>query len=276
MRYWDGAAWTDRVQPKNVPPPPPPGQPWSAQAPPPPPNYAPQPPGYGPTQAPPGQAPPGQAPLVDPWAGYSPAPAVATPAGRLGPDGQILAGWWRRAGGFLIDTLIIAVPTGIIWGIATVLITSNGGEIFNQQAFDDVMTQFENGVSPSTSEMLDVLASGFWATLAVATFVWLAISLVNGVYLISKTGQTIGDRAVHTRKVMAGRTVPGFGRALARWLIPNVLFAAISNLVPFGFVVTWADYLWPSWDSKSQTLHDKMVQTYVERADLAGPVVPRR
>ncbi len=270
IRYWDGQVWTDRVQPKSVPPPPPP----AATAVMPPPIAAPQPYSGAPYGYPPSA--PGQPPLLDPYGAYAPAPPLAGQVGRIGPDGQILAGWWRRVGGYLLDSLIVGLPAAIAWVVATVVITSNGGSIFDRDAWDDVVAQIEAGVTPSNSELFSVIAPGFWTVAIISAAVWLVLSLFNGVYLVSRSGQTLGDRAANVRKVMAGRTVPGFGTALARWLIPNVLFALVGNVVPFGFLLSWGDYLWPLWDPKSQTLHDKMVRTYVERADLAGPPVPRQ
>lgn len=280
IRFWDGLAWTDRVQPRSAPPPPPPPPPPFAPPPPPaaPPGqqpYAPQPNPAGTHGYPPGQQPPH---LVDPWAGggYAPAPQPAAPVGRIGPDGQILAGWWRRAGGYLIDSILVGIPASIAWVISTAVITGSGGSIFDADAWDNVVSTFEAGGTPSNSELLEVLAPGFWTVFVVATVVWLIASLINGVYLVSRSGQTIGDRAINVRKVMAGRTVPTFGTALARWLVPNVLFSIVANVVPLGFLIAWLDYLWPLWDSKSQTVHDKMVRTYVERSDFAGPPVERR
>lgn len=271
IRFWDGQAWTDRVQPKAAPPPPtapaaavpppvvPPTQPWDAAY------------GYGPGSGP---------QLADPYGGYGYAQAPGVPSagaipGRIGPDGQVLAGWWRRVGGYLIDGLVVGIPAAIASAIAVSIIAAGGGAVFDQAAWDRFVAMVEDGVTPTNADLFEILAPGFWTVLIVSGVVWFIASMINGVYLVSRSGQTLGDRAVNVRKVMAGRTVPTLGIALGRWLIPNVLFAGIGNLVPFGFVLYYGNYLWPLWDAKSRTLHDMMVKTYVERADLVGPPVSR-
>ena len=303
IRYWDGQAWTDRVQPKSIPPPPMPGPPavqqpaaWPAYAPGPQGSapapgdaYGTQPPQPGASYGTPPQAPPagpygggpmgdpyGGGPMGDPYGNYPSAAPVALQVGKRGPDGQILAGWWRRVGGYFIDSLVVGIPAAIAWGVTTAVITANGGTIFDSAAWDSLSTTVGDGGSVSNSDFFALFTSGFWTALIVASTVWLVASMINGVYLISRSGQSLGDRVVNTRKVMSGRTAPTLGTALGRWLIPNVLFAGIGNLVPFGFLLGWLNYLWPLWDKQARTLHDMMVRTYVERSDLAGPPVPRR
>lgn len=283
IRYWDGGQWTDRVQPKSVPPPPGAGDvPMSPPAPvgppvavPPPTPQAPPAPvaGYGYPPAPGQQAPQ----LLDPYSGYTlaPPPGPAVP-GKIGPDGQLLSGWWRRVGGYLIDSIIVGIPVAIAFLVAAAVIQANGGALFYEdrmQEINDAILAGDTTLDPFA--VFDAVAPGFWTAAIIAGAVYLIGSLLNGVYLVARSGQTLGDRAVSVRKVMAGRTVPTFGVALARWLIPNVLFQLIGYLVPLGFILTYADYLWPVWDRKGQTLHDKMVRTYVERSDMAGPPVPR-
>jgi uncharacterized RDD family membrane protein YckC len=216
--------------------------------------------------------------LTDPYGGYGYALAAGQgqAPGRIGPDGQVLAGWWRRVGGYLIDSLIVSIPAAIAAAIASSIIAANGGAIFDEAALDRLVESIEDQATITNSDVFDIFAPGFWTVLILSGAVWFIASMINGVYLVSRSGQTLGDRAVHTRKVMAGRTVPSVGIALGRWLIPNALFAGIGNIVPFGFLLQFVDYLWPLWDSKSRTLHDMMVKTYVERSDLTGPTVSRR
>ena len=53
---------------------------------------------------------------------------------------------------------------------------------------------------------------------------------------------------------------PGLGRGFVRWLIP-----AVMNFIPFGGLVSLISYLWPIWDPKKQTWHDKAAGTVVVR-----------
>lgn len=250
IRYWDGQSWTDRVQPKTMPPPPVGGPaPVGPQQ-----AASPQPQGYS---------------VYGPVA---PAATARTPQ-KLGPDGQVLAGWWRRAGGYIVDRFIETIPVLVAAFITASVIGASGGFLVDEQALNDLISQFEAGGTPDPDDLLAAIGPGFWTVLVVSSVVWLIISVINGIVLVARSGQTIGDRVVGVRKVMAGRRVPTAGVATGRWMIPNVLFQLIGSIVPFGFAVSLADYLWPLWDERNQTLHDKLVGTYVERADLAGPPV---
>ena len=75
-------------------------------------------------------------------------------------------------------------------------------------------------------------------------------------------GQTLGMKAVKVKCVDAKTgKVPSVGKALGR------TFAAIlCNII---FFVGWLDLLWPAWDQKRQTLHDKMASTLVVDVGVA-------
>ena len=62
--------------------------------------------------------------------------------------------------------------------------------------------------------------------------------------------------AVGTRCVdAAGGTTIGYGRALLRWFVSVVL-----EITLIGGIL---DILWPLWDSKNQTIHDKAASSVV-------------
>jgi uncharacterized RDD family membrane protein YckC len=76
---------------------------------------------------------------------------------------------------------------------------------------------------------------------------------VNG----GPNGQTLGMRVFGLRLVDAttGQSI-GYGRAFVRWLLQALMAAFIGLL--------WlADLLWPLWDERTQTLHDKAVGSLV-------------
>jgi uncharacterized RDD family membrane protein YckC len=69
-------------------------------------------------------------------------------------------------------------------------------------------------------------------------------------------GQTPGQAVMGLKLVRADSQVPiGGPQALIRWL-----FAWVLNLCCVGGVL---DYLWPLWDERNQTLHDKAVGSTV-------------
>lgn len=217
--------------------------------------------------APPVVAPP-------PWHPAQPANAAAD---RLGPDGQVLSGWWRRLLGYLIDTVLISTIAAIVlWIIAA--LTGGFGDVVNTELWNEWLTKIEQNPNyqPSQAELQQIIGPGFLAVVGWFSLVTIVLGLLNGVLLVAVSGQTVADRLVGTRKVMAGRRVPGFGPALLRWLIPGVLsmlqvLPLLGFLALFGWIL---DYLWPLWDPHRQALHDKAAKTYVERSALAGPVNP--
>lgn len=76
-------------------------------------------------------------------------------------------------------------------------------------------------------------------------------------FMLGSGGQTVGNKAVHTR-VVDGRTGQqvAMGRAFGRQVAQAVLLQV--------FVIPWIlDCLWPLWDRENQTLHDKIASTVV-------------
>jgi uncharacterized RDD family membrane protein YckC len=77
----------------------------------------------------------------------------------------------------------------------------------------------------------------------------------------SSRAQTLGMMVTKTKAVKAATGAPigyaaALGRALFEWLLAAVFF------------LPWVlDVLFPLWDSKKQTLHDKVSGTIVIRAD---------
>ncbi|MGH9077626.1 MAG: RDD family protein [Acidimicrobiales bacterium] len=81
------------------------------------------------------------------------------------------------------------------------------------------------------------------------------------VYQVALTGaargQTVGNMAVGTRVVdeQTGRGI-GYPRALVRYVVEGLLFIVL-------FVPGVVDLLWPLWDGRNQTLHDKAARSLV-------------
>jgi uncharacterized RDD family membrane protein YckC len=97
-----------------------------------------------------------------------------------------------------------------------------------------------------------------------AYFGWLsAWALVGGIYhtvLHGKgRGQTAGKMMLGIRVRDQGANGPiGYGRAFGRWIMP-VLFWT------FFWIPGILDALWPLWDKKKQTFHDKIARSLVVR-----------
>jgi uncharacterized RDD family membrane protein YckC len=153
------------------------------------------------------------------------------------PVGRVMdyASWGSRAIGYLIDSLLVApvllilyfVLSGLLIGLASVGGRDAGG------AF---------GASCCVFIVLFPLAS-------------LAVGLYNRVYLIASRGYSIGQGVMKIKVVDANGALLTQGTALIR-----LLAQVAMGFVP---VLPLLDMLWPLWDDRRQTLHDKAVSCYV-------------
>lgn len=272
MRYWSGSEWTDQISPPELPEEPEiPDTPQQLvepqpEAPLPPPPTEPEipPPPFSANEQQWGQPAP-----TNPVAGS----AVPVAAGeKLGPDGQVLADFSRRAGGWLLDWLIVTAVAGFL-ALIVVAATVGFDGIVDRQAWSELLAKVEAdpGYQPSNQEVEALVGPGFGAAVLWTVGLWLLCSFFNGVLLLSSSGQTVGDRMVRIRKVRRGRRVPGLGSALLRWLIPIVLLLLAPFTCLLSLLLWGACHLWPVWDSLRRTWQDAAAGTVVERADLIGP-----
>jgi uncharacterized RDD family membrane protein YckC len=81
------------------------------------------------------------------------------------------------------------------------------------------------------------------------------ISLIYTVALLGSRGRTVGNLTVGTQVVPIEGGPLGYGKAFVRWLIQTILQVTVIG----GLL----DVLWPLWDERNQTLHDKVVSTLV-------------
>ncbi|XVQ88917.1 RDD family protein [Microbispora siamensis] len=201
--------------------------------------------GYPPPQGgypPPSQGGYQQGGYPPPQGSYPAPPAGDQYGGAYGPPGGYpapeLAHWGLRVGAYLIDAVIVGVPSGILYAI--------GGS----------MTASSIEVDPTTGEMTSSGGGGIGMIIYLLGFV-VAIGL--GLWLKYKegtTGQTVGKKVVgiKTVKEQTGEYI-GFGMAFVRYL------CHIIDGLP-----CYIGFLWPLWDAKRQTFADKIVGTVVVRA----------
>lgn len=191
--------------------------------------YGGQPEQYGGPVVPgqPGQYPPGQPGPGQP-APYNPYGQGAPGQGHgygYAPPGR-LAGWPIRVGASLLDSLIAAVPA--IVGVIVAL------------ALDADQDQ---------------LGAGGGAAIALGYLGSFVVAILNRVVQQGRTGQSVGKKLTGLKVVHAetGRLI-GVGATLGREFCA-VLF---NNICPLNV-------LWPLWDEKHQTWHDKVVSDIVIR-----------
>jgi uncharacterized RDD family membrane protein YckC len=204
-------------------------------------NYPPPGGGYGQGGA--GYPPPGAG-----W-GQQPYPGEPTYGYGAGPTvpPEVYASYWPRVGGWLIEALIVWVVSYLV----SLPLRASHIARFTVQTHTGSVTR-----------------SGHFSALEFVAEV--VIVLVYGAIFCGSTrGQTPGMMAVGVRAVdrdTGGRI--GFARALWRGVFEYVLFILL-------FVPWILDMLFPLWDSRRQTLHDKASRTVVVRAALYPPAPPR-
>ena len=137
------------------------------------------------------------------------------------------AGWWRRAGALVLDTVVIAV--------VVVAVVGAGAGLY---AVDEVV----GGVLLILSIIFAIVGPIFYS-----------------IYWTGKEpGQTVGKKAVgiRVRHAQEDRAI-GYGASAGRYFI-TFLFGWFT--IPLIL-----DYLFPLWDGRNQTLHDKVANSIVVR-----------
>lgn len=185
-------------------------------------------------QPPPDVAPvqPGSIPQPPPWPGTVPAVPAATPYSPPLQPGWNYAQWPDRVVGYLIDSLLVGAGMAVLYLIAGAFVAMIAG-------------LGSDNFAGSMCCMMVVL-------FPLATFL---VGLFNRVYLVSKRGFSIGQGVMKLKVVDANGNLLSMGTAFIR-LLAQVGMA----IVPFGSLL---DLLWPLWDDKRQTLHDKAVGSFV-------------
>jgi uncharacterized RDD family membrane protein YckC len=142
--------------------------------------------------------------------------------------GFMLAGWWRRFGQVFADTIILLLPSLIVFSL-----------------FDE----------------LDGFVIGSLVALC-----------AQGVYFVKflsgARGQTLGNRvaASRVRNADTGKQIT-WVQAFKRWAFVAVYAAFALGPHPVGqiafYLAVLVDCLFPLWDPRKQTLHDKFAGTIV-------------
>lgn len=156
------------------------------------------------------------------------APQPMQPAYAAAPmpafPGWDYATWSTRAIGYIVDALMVGVVMGAIYLVLGAMLTP----------------------------LLHGLCCVMILLFPVAT---LAVGFFNSVYLVAQRGFSIGQGLVKIKVVDANGNLLTQGTAFVRLLVRVAL-----SLVP---VLPLLDLLWPLWDPRRQTLHDKAVNCYV-------------
>jgi uncharacterized RDD family membrane protein YckC len=149
------------------------------------------------------------------------------------------ATWATRVIGYLIDSLLVSVVLGVLLILAVTVFSGLIGL----------------GSSLSWEGLQGAGVTGCCCLFSLFPLAILLIGLWNKVYLVAQRGYSVGQGVVKIKVVDAQGQLLSQGTALIRLLAHVGL-----SFLPFGGVI---DLLWPLWDDRRQTLHDKAVGCYV-------------
>jgi uncharacterized RDD family membrane protein YckC len=199
----------------------------------------------------PGQQPYGQqAPYGQP-APYGGAPGgPANPyAGSANPNKPTFgfggyAGWFTRVGAYLIDGICGSLASLPLW-----------------VGYIHMFTTATTTTDPDGTKSVDFHAGGgtlalIWVGILTGT----AFNLWNVYFRQGRTGATIGKSVLAIRLVNSDLQPIGAGWAFVRQL------CHIVDSLACGL-----GWLWPIWDSRKQTLADKIMNTFVIQATTSEP-----
>lgn len=247
LRYWDGVQWTTHTTPRqrlN------PAQGGQGQ------------PGYGSGQGSSGyggnygQGSAGSSG----YGGYQPMPGGQygqETGGPATPDGQQISGWWRRLFARFIDGILLGIVTFALLPIVA----------------PDFMSSFEQLINASTVSapdqdeltalMADVTGEAVRLSLASAV-----LSIIYETVFLKVLSATPGKLLLGLRVRLRDQPGPlAWGTSALRavtWFGPNLL-GAIPILGSIASLIPIVNGLWPLWDSKKQSLNDKVAKTNVVR-----------
>jgi uncharacterized RDD family membrane protein YckC len=147
------------------------------------------------------------------------------------------ASWVRRLAALAIDWLVLSIVPGLI--VVGFFIAAG-----RLDPAEDLY------------EVLDTIISG----IVLAALVAVVSSTLYFTVLVGRGGQTVGKKTmgIAVRDADDARSPIGYGRALARWVVTAVLLLLYT-------VPAIVDHLWPLWDKRNQTLHDKAARSVVVR-----------
>lgn len=265
LRYWDGVTWSSHTaprksptassssggpdyqgqrpsaptaprQPSQAPPPMPAGSGWQDQ------SQQPQQPqqGWQGQQVQQGRQPQ-----------YPGAPGAANwmHSIKVTSDGVPLASWGRRLGAWLID------------GVILVILTYIGARVFVPSYLDTVQ-QFLDAAGAQDQAAMNAMVSQLTSESAKAGLLSWVITAVYCIAFWTTTAQTPGKMAVGISVRRAGQPGPlDLLTSVRRRLISIVQILPVVGGI--YFLIFLIDYLWPLWDDKRQSLHDKVAQTQV-------------
>jgi len=173
-------------------------------------------------------------------------------------DAAPYAPWIRRVLAQIIDGLFVVVPSFVV----AIYVVAVKGKVH--------IATHANNSAKITCHFTAHALSCTGGTLIRANFreLLIGVILINiiwAIYVIiaitGPRGATIGMRALKIRIVTASdRASVSMGRSVLRYVVYFVI-GLLEYVAHVLVLVSFLDWLWPLWDSRNQTLHDKAAGT---------------
>jgi uncharacterized RDD family membrane protein YckC len=141
--------------------------------------------------------------------------------------------------GYIIDSLIVGAVVGVLLVLATTVFAG----------------MFGLGRGLDAESLQGIGGTGCCCLFSMFPIATLLVGLWNKVYMVAQRGSSIGQGFMKIKVVNAQGQLLTQSQALIRLLAHVGL-----SFIPFGGII---DLLWPLWDDRRQTLHDKAVGCYV-------------
>jgi uncharacterized RDD family membrane protein YckC len=192
------------------------------------------------------------------------------------PDGQVLAGWWRRAGATVLDSVIM-IPLLALVAAPSLVAHWHSVTTWWQAGYSSPDTLVTTGSVPNPPVLDPATGPGLilYTSLVVASLAYTVVFLRLKQATPGKLLTGLQVRWRSAQGPLAWTTI------VRRVSLPAAV--AIASQVPVAGVVFAvlgvSDYLWPLWDSNRQALHDKVAGTNVVLTETgpkvhAGPPPP--
>lgn len=165
------------------------------------------------------------------------APAGGDPSAPEG-SGWVVAGWWIRVVALILDGVLAAV-------VALVPIVVGAAVAFG------------SGEPVMESDEITAADVPLLLGLALAVLLSVAFDLWNRGVRVGARGQSLGKQAVGVHVLGRDARVLGAAGGFFRWLVGALLQATLIG--------TLVDLLWPLWDRRKQTVHDKAAGSFPVR-----------
>lgn len=188
---------------------------------------------------------------------YAPGAGGWTTRSDVLPDGAVLAQWWRRLVGRIVDWIIVGIITLILawpWlGRAATLF----GDFFDQS-----LKASSGGTQPDIATFQTEFVQALIPVAILSLVITVVYDVVFLVWRSATPGKMLLGTVVRRTENAGGVTLVVALKRQVIGVVTGVLgFVPIASL--FASILQILDPAWLLWDPKRQALHDKVADTVV-------------